>query len=162
VNQAPSFLFGCLVFKWSEAGGRLRHGPAAALVVCSLAAMALIAIFQKQAGWTILLPMLYGALFAVFALGLGYWQPTALVNPVIGWVGKVSYSGYLIHLALIAAVPLPHQSYGTAFAVLTAATLALSAITHRCIEEPFNQAGRRLARRWASRQAATAITAEAA
>ncbi|HZR87490.1 MAG TPA: acyltransferase [Bradyrhizobium sp.] len=163
VNQAPCFLFGCLVFKWSEEGGDLRRGPAAALVIGSLCAMALIAIVRNQTGWTILLPMLYGALFAALALGLTCWQPAALVNPVIGWIGKVSYSGYLIHLALIAAVPLPRESFSGAFVVLLAATLALSAITYRCIEQPFNNAGRRLAQRWTSRTTAPAARrAEAA
>jgi peptidoglycan/LPS O-acetylase OafA/YrhL len=153
VQQLPCFLFGMLAFKWTIEDGTVRWPRT--LMGLSVVGMVLLAFFHppdhvvpyiSRLG----LPIPYGFLFALFALGLMHWQPRALVNPVIGWIGKVSYSAYLIHVALISAVSIPHASYVEPFAVLTVATLALSTVTFFCIEEPFNRLARRLARRLAS------------
>jgi peptidoglycan/LPS O-acetylase OafA/YrhL len=121
--------------------------------------MVVVAVLQRLPHVPqILLPMQYGFLFALFALGLMHWQPRALVNPVIGWIGKVSYSGYLIHLGLIAAVPIPHATYREALAIVISATVALSTVTYFLVEEPFNRLGRRLVRVWLSRAAPRTIS----
>jgi peptidoglycan/LPS O-acetylase OafA/YrhL len=145
VQQLPCFLFGILVFKWI-AEGRTVPWPAA-IVLLSLVAMVLVAFFPSlpyigRGG----LPTQYGFIFAIFALGLARWQPWLLVNPVIGWIGKVSFSAYLVHLWLISTFPIPHASYAQAFAALTAITIAISSVTYFVVEEPFNRLGRRLAK----------------
>lgn len=147
--QLPCFLFGMVVVKWVAEGNVLRPSHAIALVILSAAAAFVLALYSDSYLFRLSKPVHYAALFATFALGLMHWQPLILVNPVICWIGKVSYSGYLIHLALIAAVPIPHDSYLEAFAILTGATVALSTLTYFAIEEPFNQLGRRVAQRWA-------------
>jgi len=93
------------------------------------------------------LPTQYGIIFAVFALGLAHSQPWFLVNPVIGWIGKVSFSGYLVRLWVISTFSIPHSNYLEAFLVLTAVTIAISSLTYRVIEEPCNRLGRYVARR---------------
>ena len=97
------------------------------------------------------MPVQYGLLFALFTLGLMHWQPRGLVNPVIGWIGKISFSGYLIHLALIPTLPIDPANFVQSFAIIATATVALSSITYLWIEQPFNRLGRRLARRLADR-----------
>jgi peptidoglycan/LPS O-acetylase OafA/YrhL len=144
VQELPCFLFGMLVFKWTAEGGTLQRRWAAALVVFSLAGMLVAAYFPQLSFLRLSLHMRYGVLFALFALGLRNWQPRLLVNPVIGWIGKVSYSGYLIHLALMTAVPIPHANYLEAFLAVTAATLFLSTITYLCVEEPGIWLGRQV------------------
>ena len=144
VQELPCFLFGMLAFKWTAEGGTLQPRWAAALVLFSLAAMLASACFPQPAFMRLGLHVRYGALFALFAIGLMHWQPRLLVNPVIGWVGKVSYSGYLIHLALIATFPMPHANYPQAFLAVTAATLALSTVTYLCIEQPGIWLGKRV------------------
>lgn len=148
VQQLPCFLFGILVFQWMK-DGRGTRWPRA-LVLISLSAMVVVAFFPNlpYAG-RLGLPIQYGALFAVFALGLAHWQPRALVNPVIGWIGKVSFSAYLVHLGVISTLPVPHENYAEAFLALTAITLAISSFTYLVIEVPFNRLGGRLARRLA-------------
>ena len=146
VQQLPCFLFGILAFKWMAEGRPVRWPWA--LVLIALVAMVLVAFhpglpYVGRLG----LPIQYGIIFAVFALGLAHWQPWFFVNPVIGWIGKVSFSGYLIHLWLISAVPIPHANYAKAFLALSAATLAISSLTYLLIEEPCNRLGRYLARR---------------
>jgi len=141
VQQAPCFLFGMLVFKWRAEGGTVRWPQA--FVFGSLVAMVLLAFFPTLPHIGRLgLPIQYGILFALFALGLSHWQPRLLVNPIIGWIGKVSYSAYLVHLGVISAATIPHASYPEAFLALAAITLAISSVTYLAIEEPCNRLGR--------------------
>jgi peptidoglycan/LPS O-acetylase OafA/YrhL len=147
VQQLPCFLFGMLAFKWI-AEGRAVRWPAA-IVLISVVAMVLVAFFPAlpyigRGG----LSTQYGFIFAIFALGLGHWQPWFLVNPVIGWIGKVSFSAYLVHLWVISAFAVPHANYAEAFAALTAITVAISSISYLLIEEPFNRLGGKLAKRF--------------
>jgi peptidoglycan/LPS O-acetylase OafA/YrhL len=161
VSQFPCFLFGMLVFKWFDEGY-----PAIwprAVVLLSIAAMVFLAfkphvlpIIGRLPG-----PLQYGMAFALFAAGLSRWQPLALVNPVIGWIGKISFSGYLIHLALISTLPIHPANYAESFGIIAAATLALSSVTYFVIEKPFNRLGRRLARRIAERRDPEAVPAAA-
>ena len=146
VQQLPCFLFGMLAFKWMAEGRSVRWPRA--LVLISFFAMVLVAFFPG-------LPLIgrldmtkqYGIIFALFALGLAYWRPLLLVNPLIGWIGKVSFSGYLVHLWVISAFAVPHANYPEAFFSLAAITIAISSVTYLVIEQPCNRLGRYLAGR---------------
>jgi peptidoglycan/LPS O-acetylase OafA/YrhL len=145
MQQLPCFLFGMLAFKWM-AEGRAVPWPAA-IVLLPLVAMVLVAFFPTlpyigRGGLT----TQYEFIFAIFALGLAHWQPWLLVNPLIGWIGKVSFSAYLVHLWVISALPVRMRNYAEAFLALTAITIAISSATYLMIEEPFNRLGRRLAK----------------
>jgi peptidoglycan/LPS O-acetylase OafA/YrhL len=145
VQQLPCFLFGMLAFKWM-AEGRPVHRPWA-LVSVSVLAMVLVAFYPGLPYIGRLgLPMQYGIIFAIFALGLAHWQPWLLVNPVIGWIGKVSFSAYLVHLWVISTFSIPHSNYAEAFLALTAVTIAISSVTYLVIERPCNRLGRYVAR----------------
>jgi peptidoglycan/LPS O-acetylase OafA/YrhL len=150
VQQLPCFLFGMLAFKWTVEGGTVRWPRT--LVAGSFAAMVFLAFFHPPLHYLpyvspLGLPMQYGFLFALLVLGLMHWSPRVLVNPVIGWIGKVSFSAYLIHFAVIATLPIPHANYAEAFISLTSITIAISSITYLCIEQPFNRLGGRVAER---------------
>jgi exopolysaccharide production protein ExoZ len=144
-NQIPCFLFGVLVARCvTEYRAAILLAPA--LVVGSIV-LALIGPFVVPLKAGVLLPILYGLVFAIFALGLSAWQPLLLVNPVICWIGKVSYSAYLVHLAVISGlVPFPHNNFAEAFLALTAITVAISSATYLFIEQPFNRVGHAIAR----------------
>jgi peptidoglycan/LPS O-acetylase OafA/YrhL len=86
--------------------------------------------------------------YAVFLAGLmlrGRSFP-----PLLRWLGQISYSVYLVHGVVLAAVP---QVGGkvTTIAVWLAVTLAVSTLTYRLIERPFQEMGRRAAKRSAER-----------
>lgn len=144
INQLPCFLAGMLVFKWlSEA----RRVPLAYLFVIGSVIAAVWIAFNPHAVpffGRLSLPMQYGAVFAAFALGLSHWQPWFLVNPLIGWIGKVSYSGYLVHLAVLSSIPVPHDTLAQAFLTVTVITVAISSATFLYIEQPFNRLGHRI------------------
>ena len=146
VPQLPCFLFGMLAFKWMAEGRTVRWPRA--IVLISLLAMVLVAFFPDLPFIRRLdMPKQYGIIFAVFALGLAYWQPLLLVNPLIGWIGKVSFSAYLVHLWVISTFAIPHSTYAEAFLALTAITIAISSFTYFAVEEPCNRLGRYLAKR---------------
>jgi exopolysaccharide production protein ExoZ len=145
VQQLPCFLFGLLAFKWM-ADGRTVRWPRT-IVLVSMLAMVFVAFFPALPYIGRLgLPMQYGIIFALFAVGLAHWQPRLLVNPVIGWIGKVSFSAYLVHLGVISAFGIPHSNYAEAFFALTAITIVISSVTYLVIEGPCNQLGRRVAK----------------
>jgi len=147
INQLPCFMLGMLVFKWLSEERPVRFPY---LLVIGSAIAAVWIAFNPQ-GVPLLgrlsLPMQYGVVFAAFALGLSHWQPSFLVNPVIGWVGKVSYSAYLVHLAVLSAIPLPHSNFSQAFLSVTIITIAISSVTFHFIEQPFNKLGHRIVER---------------
>jgi len=156
VNQFPCFLFGMLVARWISEDRPTLWPP---LLVIGSIALALLNAFQPHIPvWNRLsLPMQYGVIFALFALGLSKWQPTLLVNPVICWIGKVSYSGYLVHFLLIAlGSPFPRETYAIAFISLSTLTIAISSVTYLLIEKPFIRIGHALAGAPAIRPAETA------
>jgi peptidoglycan/LPS O-acetylase OafA/YrhL len=146
VPQLPCFLFGMLAFKWM-AEGRTVLWPRTTVLI-SLLAMVVVAFFPDLPFIRQLdMPKQYGIIFAVFALGLAHWQPSLLVNPLIGWIGKVSFSAYLVHLWVISTFAIPHSTYAEAFFALTAVTMAISFVTYFVVEEPGNRLGRYLAKR---------------
>src|SRR5262249_40438820 len=122
------------------------------MVVGSLVALIWLAFYPPG---PIGLPIRFGMVFTLFVLGLSQWQPRALVNPIIGWIGKVSYSGYLVHFALLSSVAIPNSNYLEAFALLTALTVAISSVTYLCIEEPGNKLGRYVIRKLREAQDST-------
>jgi peptidoglycan/LPS O-acetylase OafA/YrhL len=151
INQLPCFLLGMLVFKWLS---EERRVPFPYFFVIGSVIVAVWIAFNPH-GVPLLgrlsLPVQYGAVFAAFALGVSRWQPWFLVNPVIGWIGKVSYSGYLVHLAVLSSIPIPHDTLTQAFLTVASITLAISSATFLCIEQPFNRLGHRVIARSRSR-----------
>ena len=146
VNQLPCFLFGILVARWISDGVPVPFPAAIVILSVGLAVWNAWGLPIKY--WPLLsTPVQFGAIFALFALGLSKWQPVALVNPVICWIGKISFSGYLIHLALISRLPIHPTNFGQSFTIIATATIALSSITYLGIEQPFNRLGRRIAQR---------------
>ena len=148
VNQLPCFLFGILAARWIEEN---RQVPwPVALVLGSTALGLWVTLFPSSIPLLgkLVVPAQAGALFAIFALGLSKWQPKLLVNPIICWTGKVSYSAYLVHFLIIASdLAFARENYAAAFVSLAAITIGISTITYLCVERPFNRLGRWLARR---------------
>jgi peptidoglycan/LPS O-acetylase OafA/YrhL len=146
-NQMPAFLVGILVYHLSRS---LRVPRAAARVglVCAFLAMGWCTFHSVGIQTYLAFSIAFGAV----ALYLPRAELPALVNPAIAWIGRISFSAYLWHFALIylfAALfswsPLPGVfGYAIAFLSLAGATIALSTLTYRLIELPMIAVGHRL------------------
>jgi peptidoglycan/LPS O-acetylase OafA/YrhL len=66
------------------------------------------------------------------------------------WLGRVSYSVYLLHPLVLILVARTGWPWGVRLAALAAGTLLVSAVTYRFVEEPGIHLGRWIERRWLS------------
>lgn len=163
-NQIPVFMVGFLVyFAIRDCGGRVPLWLSRTVLCGAIAAAVTLTFILKTV--TILGHRLdvysyavYGICFGVIAFclaeGAGMW----LVNAPIRFLGKVSFSAYLIHFAVLQSgfgVPFIRSLYhegnsdGPMFFVayfpfLVAVTGALSSVTYRFIEQPMIALGNRL------------------
>jgi peptidoglycan/LPS O-acetylase OafA/YrhL len=169
-NQLPVFALGFVAY---HAFVRLQPGHAWAfmrprlLKLCPLVIVVAVALFlslgllqlpRVPTIWPLMLPvhLLAGIAFVLGVLAMGLWPTPVLVNRLTIWLGKVSYSVYLIHFAVNDAVrTLAPGVFGPSVmgmrAILGAAMLllvtlsvsfALSLATFHLIEQPMIARGR--------------------
>ena len=119
---------------------------------CAMLQGWLPAVFGSAYGWS-------GVMCALIALGLALWPVKALVNPMTAYLGKVSYSLYLLHPTIIyLLIPVYRTIYADAgsvtlaflasLALTFAILLPLSSLSYRFVEKPGIGWGRRIASRW--------------
>jgi peptidoglycan/LPS O-acetylase OafA/YrhL len=95
----------------------------------------------------------YAVAFAGIAITLARTSQTMFINPYIIWIGKISFSGYLWHLALFHIVPAnfsklsPMANLIWFYLALTALTIAASSVTYVVVEKPFIAFGNRILNR---------------
>jgi len=119
--------------------------------------------------WPFAFPVLAAALILSVVLASGSPMATLLQTRPLRWLGRVSYSVYMVHAALVwsmtqllsIALHVPRielkgehvlvTSPGWGLVLVIAyvcAVLALSELTYQWIEEPFRARSKQLARRW--------------
>ena len=161
-SQFPVFACGILAyFLVRELAGR-RPDPSKGAALLAVAGMTLFtAIGFGKHGW---LPehVCFALGFVPLVLGLKVLPTRLLVNPATRFLGRISYSVYLLHFAVLllalnslgVLLPAAWQRSLSAFLLLFAATLAgtsgLAWLTYRCVERPCVDLGSRLARHLAS------------
>src|ERR1700674_2488257 len=166
-NQLPSFMAGILVFQLLRAQKEpLGRGAARAGLVASVALMVMLPFtsitFRSFPAYVYMallnfeLQMIYALAFGLFTFCLAQRPGSLLVNPAIRYIGKVSYSAYFWHFAVIVVSQraggdlsgLDHQDgwFILVFLALAAVSIAGAAITSRWIEAPMVRLGAALAR----------------
>ncbi len=109
------------------------------------AALALFAVPSNAAQG---LPAGFGALLVVMMSFSDRRAGAVLTGPVQLWLGRVSYSLYLVHLPILLATVHLFQSQLPLLIVLllgVALSLAAAEVMHRAVERPWMRLGRRLA-----------------
>jgi exopolysaccharide production protein ExoZ len=144
--QMPCFVFGLLLSKVTVE--RVPRSIAiAALLVAAYAGISLAFPPYSKPIVRLGLTTSYGLVFSLVVFGLMNYQPRALVNPIICWIGKISFSAYLIHFAFIPLLArlLPFANpligYLTIMTAMVACTMTTASLTYRWIERPMIQLG---------------------
>ena len=166
--QLPVFLVGILVFHLlRQFAGRLSHGTLCAGLCCSLVFMAtfplLADVLAGRIHWTIYLlvfgysPISYSLAFGAVAFCLAEGVGLFLVNAMIVHIGKVSYSAYFWHFAMLELIGLVASSFGwslaglgwlyylATFALAVALSVAGATLTFLAVEQPMIRIGHRFA-----------------
>lgn len=151
----PVFLSGILAFQIQRRYGR-RIGPrTAACLLAGALLLAGVAAWAPGIGLVRHLVASSGAVLLVLSCGAVPWQ--VFVNPVLSYLGKVSYSLYLVHFCLLDHLALPHIQTVAAkslvppvillvisFVVVLIVSAGVATITYWAVEKPGMAFGRRL------------------
>jgi exopolysaccharide production protein ExoZ len=170
-NQFPAFLAGMLVFHLLDAfPGPVRSSVLRAGLAASLSAMVAIpfvatALHSYLTHTIYVLPMVYALPFALCTWCLAKGGGGLLVNPAIRYVGKVSYSAYFWHFAVLGllghllafgpATP-GWLQFAAVFGAAVVLSVGISSITYRLVELPMIRLGRQLAASLAAKRVAVA------
>ncbi|HNP55090.1 MAG TPA: acyltransferase, partial [Ferruginibacter sp.] len=99
----------------------------------------------------------FGLGFLLLAFALSRYQPVWLVNPVTIYIGKLSFSMYLLHFAVLHwlqhfhctdFVSNPSVNYLIRYGLVVLGTVGLSTLAYRLVELPMQEVGKRLIGRW--------------
>ena len=161
-TQFPVFACGILAYYLVRALERRPVNPATGAALLAVAGMTLFtAVGFGKHGW-LLEHVCFALGFVPLVLGLKVLPTRLLVNPATRFLGRISYSVYLLHFAVLllalnsldTLLPPEWQRSLPAFLLLSAATLAgtsgLAWLTYRYVERPCIDLGSRLARRLAT------------
>jgi peptidoglycan/LPS O-acetylase OafA/YrhL len=84
-------------------------------------------------------------------------ESRVIVSPPLIWLGRVSYSLYLVHIPILFAIPYLFEgtlSFQAATFLAVPISIIVSFFFYRLVEEPSHNLGRWLARRWPATGAA--------
>lgn len=155
-SQLPIFIIGIGAY---FAMDQVKGSPRWALMLLSAGVVVIIGALLTPAGSIVylLLPrhVVFGLGFALLACGLSAWPSRILVNPALCFIGKVSYSAYFWHFAVLAFLKpadlsvlflsRPAWPCFIAYSMcVTAITIGISTVTYRLIERPMIVLGRRM------------------
>jgi len=154
-NQLPIFGLGILLYFIIKEGYKISIAPWMILLTVGILIMQFIEVF--------ILPhhFLFGVAFLLLALALSKQEFKVITNPIITYIGKISYSIYLVHFAVLywmdklkfnnyVEVSDPRTAlvnYGIRFVVLIIISAIISSITYRLIEIPMQEIGKKMIKR---------------
>ena len=152
LSQFPVFVAGMLAYWFFSNGAKWKIGVSAGAVL--LAAWCAVWLRVHDAPVLTLLSrhIEMGVLFAVGALALAQYPLAIFVNPVTTWIGKLSFSMYLTHFAVLDALTALGISSRFAptdlgvlsfYALVVITAAAISWVSYRFIERPGIAAGSR-------------------
>lgn len=161
-SQLPIFLMGVLLYHVLRLMGNFKDERLGLLFI--IISPFLWVAFLGVDTYRDLLPphLLYGFSFVIFSLGLYFYPTRWLVNPLIRWLGRVSFSVYLTHFAVIFIFRdfiFSEANFSgtgqmlTAFMGVLAVACVISWVTYHMVEQPGVALGKRLIK-WVNRDSA--------
>jgi peptidoglycan/LPS O-acetylase OafA/YrhL len=172
-NQFPVFACGIvLYFMIRTSPAEWRIDP---FVIFTLSLL-FLAQYLTQTSFIFPVHVRFAMAFVLLAYSLSRKEFSILVNPLTIYIGKISYSMYLVHFAVLYWLArfnyvdfapanlsfFPIANYLLRFCCLTSITVLISTATYHWIEVPFQNMGKSIVRkkenaskRWASSKAYT-------
>jgi peptidoglycan/LPS O-acetylase OafA/YrhL len=170
LRHLPIFAAGGICFHVLQS--HLRNGSTSATQVSLGAMLVTLAVFLYVALLSSWLPNIFGAqyyweavVYGLAVCGLCLWPWRVVVNRITMFLGKVSYSLYLIHPTVVFAltpayrriysvVPRASLALFVCFALTLLVASSLSYLSYLFVEEPFIRLGRKIYARYKDRRAA--------
>ena len=168
-SQLPVFACGILAFYLVKALPEKFHSKQTGLSLLAAALALLICAVGIGAHGIFTEPVVFALGFLLLVLALAVYPLPLIVNPAIRFLGRVSYSFYLLHFVFMdweieflrTHCPNVFDNALVAYCILFASTLAIvttiSRLTWKFIEQPFIQLGARLVRRLNDSAAKTTV-----
>nr|WP_260173757.1 acyltransferase family protein [Nocardioides albus] len=141
-TRAWEFAVGGLLALLPAASSRAPSRWAAPVAVLGwVALLGALLLFRESLpfpGWVALLPVV-GTALVIWAGAPGGVGALLVGNPIVQWIGTVSYSLYLWHWPLVVVVPDTGPVLGTWLRepLILLTTVGLAALSHRFVEAPF-------------------------
>lgn len=160
--RAPIFTFGLIAFYFLPI---LEKRPERKRIGLALLAFVPVMFFAITANKVAIFDKYYweGVMFGALVIGLGLFPVALIVNPVSAWLGRISYSVYLLHsLFIVVLIPTMRSIQGLvadqtiAFMLSLMMTLALvipaAFLLNYFVEDPINKWGKGFSSRVAGRK----------
>ncbi|MDR1583485.1 MAG: acyltransferase [Prevotellaceae bacterium] len=119
--------------------------------------LALVFLFQQLTGYNIFgRHIMFSIGFIILGVALSRYQTKILVNSIITYIGKISFSMYLVHFAVLHWLTYFHFAdfvenglinYSIRFFIVILGTVVLSTLTYKFIELPFQDFGKKIIKR---------------
>jgi peptidoglycan/LPS O-acetylase OafA/YrhL len=161
-SQLPVFLIGFLTYQTLLLIRDYRPRREVGLLLVTWSILLMFSLKDFTLAKFLPRHIVYGFSFGLLILGLSIHPVKVLVNPITCYLGKVSFSAYLVHFAILhwtwhrlsdanfwknpLASDLVHVGIAALIALL--GTVVISTITYRLIELPGIRLGRTLLRVW--------------
>lgn len=158
-SQLPIFMLGIMLHFLLRGRDEDRHMRPLDLFILAVVMIAHLASRRE-----VIMPThaLFGMAFVLLAWTLAHRPYRVVVNPVVRHIGKVSFSLYLVHFAVLHWMdrfhmidPVPHAgatgalvNYAVRYLLVTGAGVTISTLLYHAVEVPLQQVGQRLIDRW--------------
>ncbi len=149
-SQLPIFSLGIILhFIINEKENIFCISGKSILIFCLL----LIAQLATKTGFIFPNHILFGLAFLILVFALSTYKCKLIVNPIIIHIGKVSFSMYLVHFAvlhwltyykLIDYFQNGILNFVTRYVIVTVLTILISNILFRLVETPFQEIGKKI------------------
>ncbi len=149
-SQLPVFCLGIILYFVVIENESIRNISGDSILVFSA-----LLLLQFGSGIQFLLSnhILFGVVFFILSFSLSKFQFKLLVNPIVNYIGKISFSMYLVHFAVLHWLTILNfinysengiLNYVMRFSFVTVLTIIVSSIFYKLIEVPFQDLGKKI------------------
>lgn len=151
-SQLPVFILGILLFHIIN---KYPKGEKSTAILLLVSSFYLFAALLTVSTYRNMLPkhFLFGVAFLVFSLALYYLPNIFLINKVTIWIGRLSFSIYLVHFMVLNILKKifsngfwldGNYGYGVACLLVLSISICISYVTYRVIELPGINLGKQI------------------